>query len=89
MSKSERGVYRQQSCLDWHGREADDGRAGVYDLGGGVGRWYQWGTLVTLIAAALMSDERHGRGIGQWVHEHTDELRRRLGLEVRADVCPL
>lgn len=44
------------------------------------GQRYPWAVLLTLVAAAILSGERHGRGIGQWVREHTDELRDRLGL---------
>lgn len=43
------------------------------------GQRYPWWLLLTLIAAAMLSGQQHGRGIGQWVHEHTDELREALG----------
>lgn len=44
------------------------------------GRCYGWGQLLTLIAAALVSGECDGRGIGQWVREHAEELRQRISL---------
>ena len=40
------------------------------------GQRYPWSLL---ILAALLSGERHGRGIGQWVQEHAAELGDRLG----------
>lgn len=43
------------------------------------GQRYPWTLLLTLIAAALASNQPHGRAIGQWVREHTEELRVRLG----------
>ncbi len=43
------------------------------------GQRYPWWLLLTLIAAAMLSGQQHGRGIGQWVREHTDELRDALG----------
>lgn len=43
------------------------------------GQRYPWWLLLTLIAAAMLSGERHGRGIGQWVHEHSGRIRRGLG----------
>src|SRR5688500_2633468 len=42
------------------------------------GRRYAWALLLTLIGAALVSGQRHGRGIGQWVREHAAELGERL-----------
>jgi predicted transposase YbfD/YdcC len=42
------------------------------------GRRYAWGLLLTLIGAALVSGQRHGRGIGQWVREHAAELGEQL-----------
>ena len=53
--------------------------AGVEDPRRARGRRYPWGLLWTLIAAAMVSGERHGHGIGQWVQEHRDELRSWLG----------
>lgn len=38
------------------------------------GQRYPWDLLLTLIAAALASDQPHGRAISQWVHEHAPEL---------------
>lgn len=38
------------------------------------GQRYPWWVLLTLIAAAIVSGQQHGRAIGQWVREHTDEL---------------
>lgn len=38
------------------------------------GQRYPWWVLLTLIAAAVVSGQRHGRAIGQWVREHADEL---------------
>ena len=52
--------------------------AGVDDPRQARGRRYPWELLWTLIAAALVSGERHGHGIGQWVQEHRDELRNGL-----------
>lgn len=43
------------------------------------GQRYPWWLLLTLVAAAMLSGQRHGRGIGQWVREHADELRQALG----------
>lgn len=43
------------------------------------GQRYPWWLLLTLIAAAMLSGQQHGRGIGQWVREHTDEVRDALG----------
>lgn len=53
--------------------------AGVPDPRQRRGQRYPWGLLLTLLAAALASDQAHGRAIGQWVREHTAELRERLG----------
>jgi len=53
--------------------------AGVGDPRQARGRRYPWEILWTLIAAAMVSGERHGHGIGQWVQEHRDELRSWLG----------
>jgi predicted transposase YbfD/YdcC len=44
------------------------------------GQRYAWSVILTLIAAALVSGERHGRGIGQWVRERREALCQRLGL---------
>jgi predicted transposase YbfD/YdcC len=38
------------------------------------GQRYPWALLLTVIAAALASNQPHGRAISQWVHEHADEL---------------
>jgi predicted transposase YbfD/YdcC len=54
--------------------------AGVPDPRRRRGQRYRWTVLLTLVAAAILSGERHGRGIGQWVREHAEELRERLGL---------
>ncbi len=43
------------------------------------GQRYPWWLLLTLIAAALLSGQQHGRGIGQWVREHTEALHAGLG----------
>jgi hypothetical protein len=40
---------------------------------------YPWWLLLTLISAAVLDGQQHGRGIGQWVREHADELRQALG----------
>jgi predicted transposase YbfD/YdcC len=44
------------------------------------GQRYPWPVLLTLVAAALVSGQRGGRAIGQWVHEHGPSLGPRLGL---------
>lgn len=46
------------------------------------GKRYPWPLLLTLVSAALASGQTHGRGIGQWVHEHAPELREALGWTV-------
>lgn len=38
------------------------------------GQRYPWWVLLTVIAAAVVSGQRHGRAISQWVHEHAGEL---------------
>jgi predicted transposase YbfD/YdcC len=38
------------------------------------GQRYPWWVLLTLIAAAVVSGQQHGRAIGQWVREHAAEL---------------
>lgn len=38
------------------------------------GQRYPWWMLLTLIAAAVVSGQQHGRAIGQWVREHADDL---------------
>jgi len=38
------------------------------------GKRHPWALLLTLISAALLSGQRSGRAIGQWVDEHTVEL---------------
>jgi predicted transposase YbfD/YdcC len=43
------------------------------------GQRYPWWMLLTVIAAAVASGQRHGRAIGQWVHEHRSELTEVLG----------
>lgn len=43
------------------------------------GQRYPWRLLLGLIATALLSGQPHGRAIGQWVQEHGDDLRERLG----------
>jgi len=35
--------------------------------------------LLTLLSAAMFSGQQYGRGIGQWLREHTDDLREALG----------
>lgn len=52
---------------------------GVPDPRKARGQRYPWTLLLTLLAAALASDQAHGRAIGQWVREHTGELGERLG----------
>ena len=42
------------------------------------GKRHAWALLLTLISAALLSGQRSGRAIGQWVDEHTVELMTRL-----------
>jgi predicted transposase YbfD/YdcC len=44
------------------------------------GQRHAWSVVLTLIVAALVSGERHGRGIGQWVKERRGELCQRLNL---------
>jgi predicted transposase YbfD/YdcC len=53
--------------------------AAVPDPRGKRGRRYSWELLLTLISAALVSGQRHGRGIGQWVREHAEALGGRFG----------
>ena len=43
------------------------------------GQRYPWWVLLTVIAAAVASGQRHGRAISQWVHEHRAELTEVLG----------
>ena len=38
------------------------------------GQRYPWWVLLSLIAAAVVSGQAHGRAIGQWVREHADDL---------------
>src|SRR5439155_17362945 len=38
------------------------------------GQRYPWWVLLTVIAAALVSGQRHGRAISQWVQAHADAL---------------
>ena len=52
--------------------------AGVDDPRRARGRRYTWELRWTLIAAAMVSGERHGRGIGQWVQERREDLSRWL-----------
>src|SRR5690242_117301 len=47
------------------------------------GKRHRWAVLLTLISAALLSGQRNGRAIGQWVDEHTVELMTRLPLPQR------
>jgi predicted transposase YbfD/YdcC len=42
------------------------------------GKRHAWALLLTLMSAALLSGQRSGRAIGQWVDEHTVELMTRL-----------
>ncbi len=42
------------------------------------GKRHPWALLLTLISAALLSGQRSGRAIGQWIDEHTVELLTRL-----------
>ena len=42
------------------------------------GKRHPWPLLLTLISAALLSGQRSGRAIGQWIDEHTVELLTRL-----------
>lgn len=35
---------------------------------------YSWKLLLTLISAAMLCGQSHGRGIGQWVREHSEIL---------------
>jgi len=44
------------------------------------GQRYAWTVVLTLIVAAVVSGERHGRGIGQWVRERREVLCQRLDL---------
>ena len=43
------------------------------------GQRYPWWMLLTVIAAAVASGQRHGRAISQWVQEHRTELTEVLG----------
>lgn len=43
------------------------------------GQRYPWRLLLVLISAALVSNQRNGRAIGQWVREHHDELAEAMG----------
>lgn len=43
------------------------------------GKRYPWPLLLVVISAAVASGQTHGRGIGQWVQEHTGVLREALG----------
>lgn len=45
--------------------------------------WWLWWLLLTLVAAAMLSGQQHGRGIGQWVREHAAELRQALDWQGR------
>jgi predicted transposase YbfD/YdcC len=47
---------------------------GVPDPRQARGRRYQWSLLLTVVAAAVASGQRNLRAIGQWVHEHADEV---------------
>lgn len=47
---------------------------GVPDPRARRGQRYPWWVLLTVIAAAVASGQRHGRAIGQWVAEHRPEL---------------
>ena len=38
------------------------------------GKRHPWAVILTLISAALLSGQRNGRAIGQWVAEHRGEL---------------
>jgi predicted transposase YbfD/YdcC len=53
--------------------------AGVPDPRKRRGQRYPWRLLLGLIATALLCGQPHGRAIGQWVQEHGDDLRERLG----------
>lgn len=54
--------------------------ASVEDPRKARGQRYPWMVLLTVIVAALVSGERHVRGIGQWVQERREALCERLGL---------
>ncbi len=47
------------------------------------GKRHAWALLLTLISAALLSGQRSGRAMGQWVDEHTVELMTRLPIPHR------
>jgi predicted transposase YbfD/YdcC len=47
------------------------------------GKRHRWALILTLISAALLSGQRNGRAIGQWVEEHTVELMTRLPIPHR------
>ncbi len=47
------------------------------------GKRHSWAVILTLIAAALVCGQRTGRAIGQWVEEHTEEIRAHLALPDR------
>src|SRR5918998_5631741 len=47
------------------------------------GKRHSWALLLTLISAALLSGQRSGRAIGQWVADHSLELKTRLPLGYR------
>jgi len=47
------------------------------------GKRHAWSVILTLLCAALVSGQRSGRAMGQWVHEHADELQTHLALGQR------
>ena len=44
------------------------------------GKRHAWSVILTLLCAALGRGQRTGRAIGQWVHEHADELQHQFAL---------
>jgi hypothetical protein len=47
------------------------------------GKRHAWTLILTLLAAALVCGHRTGRAMGQWVEEHTKEIRAHLALPDR------
>ncbi len=47
------------------------------------GKRHAWSGILTLLCAALVSGQRSGRAMGQWVTEHADEIRSHLALGQR------
>jgi hypothetical protein len=48
------------------------------------GKRHAWSLILTLVCAALVSGQRTGRAMGQWVAEHADEIRAHVAVPPRA-----